>query len=66
MDHEADDDYWWGVRIDFDEMEKSDTFRVPALTQGEGSQAREIGTEPRSSSRNLTRNVPDTCDPRAG
>ena len=29
----ADDDHWWGVRIDFDEMEKSDTFRVPALTK---------------------------------
>lgn len=29
----ADDEDWWGVGIDFDEMEKSDTFRVPALTR---------------------------------
>jgi hypothetical protein len=29
----ADDEYWWGVRIDFDDMEKSDTFHVPALTR---------------------------------
>ena len=29
----ADDENWWGVGIDFDEMEKSDTFRVPALTR---------------------------------
>jgi len=29
----ADDDYWWGVRIDFDDMEQSDTFHVPALTR---------------------------------
>ena len=29
----ADDDYWSGVRIDFDDMEKSDTFQVPALTR---------------------------------
>ena len=28
----ADDDHWWGVRIDFDDMEQSDTFHVPALT----------------------------------
>ena len=28
-----DDEHWWGVRIDFDEMEKSETFQVPALTR---------------------------------
>ena len=29
----ADDEYWWGVRIDFDDMEQSGTFHVPALTR---------------------------------
>ena len=42
----ADDDYWWGVRIDFDEMEKSDTFRVPALTKEKAPSERDRhGTE---------------------
>ena len=42
----ADDDYWWGVRIDFDEMEKTDTFRVPALTKEKAPSERERhGTE---------------------
>ena len=27
----SDDEHWRGVRIDFDDMEKSDTFQVPAL-----------------------------------
>ena len=42
----AYDDYWSGVRIDFDDMEKSDTFQVPALTRGKtpGEQNRH-GTE---------------------
>ena len=33
----ADDEYWWGVRIDFDDMEQSDTFQVPALTRAKTS-----------------------------
>ena len=28
-----DDEHWWGVRIDFDDMEKTETFQVPALTR---------------------------------
>ena len=30
----AEDENWSGVRIDFDEMEKADTFRVPSLYRG--------------------------------
>ena len=42
----ADDDYWWGVRIDFDDMEQSDTFHVPALTQAKApSEIDRHGTE---------------------
>ena len=29
----SEDEHWWGVRIDFDEMEKSEAFQVPALTR---------------------------------
>ena len=42
----ADDEYWWGVRIDFDDMEKSDTFQVPALTRAKApSETDRHGTE---------------------
>ena len=42
----ADDEYWWGVRIDFDDMEQSDTFHVPALTQAKApSEKDRHGTE---------------------
>ena len=42
----ADDENWWGVGIDFDEMEKSDTFRVPALTRAKvPSESGRHGTE---------------------
>lgn len=27
----VEDDHWWGVRIDFDEMERSNSYHVPAL-----------------------------------
>ena len=43
---QADDEYWWGVRIDFDEMEKSDHFQVPALTRPKTPAERSVhGTE---------------------
>ena len=29
----AHDESWWGVRIDFDDMEKAATYQVPALTR---------------------------------
>ena len=42
----GDDEDWWGVGIDFDEMEKSDTFRVPALTRPKApSETGKHGTE---------------------
>ena len=42
----ADEEYWWGVRIDFDDMEKSDTFQVPALTRAKApSEKDRHGTE---------------------
>ena len=42
----GDDDNWWGVRIDFDEMEQSDTFHVPALTRAKApSEKDRHGTE---------------------
>ena len=42
----ANDEHWSGVRIDFDEMEKSDTFQVPALTRAKApSEKDRYGTE---------------------
>ena len=42
----AEDEYWWGVRIDFDDMETSDTFQVPALTRAKApSEKDRHGTE---------------------
>ena len=42
----ANDEHWSGVRIDFDEMEKSDTFQVPALTRAKApSEKDRHGTE---------------------
>ena len=41
-----EDEHWWGVRIDFDEMEKSETFQVPMLTRTKTSSERDRhGTE---------------------
>ena len=42
----ADDEYWSGVRIDFDDMEQSDTFQVPALRRTKSpSETNRHGTE---------------------
>ena len=42
----ADDENWWGVRMDFDEMERSETFHVPALTRAKApSEKDRHGTE---------------------
>ena len=42
----AEDEYWSGVRIDFDEMEKTDTFRVPSLSREKTPEERDRhGTE---------------------
>ena len=42
----GDDEYWWGVRIDFDDMEKTGTFRVPAMTRAKApSETDRHGTE---------------------
>ena len=43
---QPDDEHWWGVRIDFDEMEKSETFQIPALTRAKTPSERDRhGTE---------------------
>ena len=42
----ADDEFWSGVRIDFDDMEQSDTFQVPALRRTKTpSETHRHGTE---------------------
>ena len=42
----ANDENWWGVRIDFDDMEETDTFQVPALTRAKApSETDKHGTE---------------------
>ena len=41
-----DDEHWWGVRIDFDDMEKTRTYQVPALTRAKTPAERDRhGTE---------------------
>lgn len=40
-----DDEHWTGVRIDFDEMEKSGSFVVPRLSRLKGPSSAQSGTE---------------------
>ena len=42
----AEDDYWSGIRIDFDEMEKAGSFQAPALRRRKlASESQNHGTE---------------------
>ena len=42
----AEDDYWSGVRIDFDEMESSESFHAPALRRRKSASETQVhGTE---------------------